>query len=83
MFAGRLEPGDKLSSVRDFACTFQVNPNTVQKALSELEEEGLIFTERTNGKYVTTDRKIIDEARKKYAEELTKEYQNKMKAIGF
>ena len=54
-----------------------------KKALSELEEEELIFTERTNGKYVTTDRKIIDKARKKYAKELTKEYQNKMKAIGY
>lgn len=83
MFAGRLKPGDKLPSVRDFACAFQVNPNTVQKALSELEMEKLIFTERTNGKYITMDKRMIDKSRKKYAKELTKEYQSKMKAIGF
>lgn len=83
MFAGRLKPGDKLPSVRDFAYTFQVNPNTVQKALNELETEELIFTERTNGKYVTKNQKLIDEARNIYARKLTKEYQNKMKAIGY
>jgi len=82
MFAGDLRPGDKLPSVRDFALQFKVNPNTIQKALGELESENLIYTERTNGKYVTTDQKLIERCRDQYAEELTREYQKKIHEIG-
>ena len=52
-------PGAKLPSVREMSLIFEVNPNTIQKALGELEELGLIFTERTNGKFVTLDEKLI------------------------
>ena len=83
IIAGRIQPGSKLPSVRDFALQFKVNPNTVQRALNELENEQLIYTERTNGKYITDDNRLIAHHRKKYAEELTKEYKNKMKEIGF
>ena len=69
--------------MRDFALRFQVNPNTAQRALGELEDEGLIYTERTNGKYITDDEKLIAHHRKRYAAELTKEYKNKMREIGF
>ena len=69
--------------MRDFALQFKVNPNTVQRALNELENEQLIYTERTNGKYITDDNRLIAHHRKRYAEELTKEYKNKMKEIGF
>ena len=82
IFAGRLKPGDKLSSVRDFALQFKVNPNTVQKALSELEATGMIFTERTNGKYVTSNQELISRYRDEYAKTLTREYKFKMKEIG-
>lgn len=54
-----LSPGQKLPSVREFSLQFSVNPNTIQKALSQLEEDGLIFTERTNGKFVTLDTEVI------------------------
>ena len=53
----------------------------MQKALNELEEEKLIFTERTNGKYVTENIRLIEYYRRKYAEKLTKEYKEKMKEI--
>ena len=69
--------------MRDFALALNVNPNTMQRALNELEEEGLIFTERTTGKFVTEDKKLIDRYRKKYAKEITEEYKNKMREIGF
>lgn len=52
--------GDKLPSVRELSVLYAVNPNTIQKALGELEEIGLIFTERTNGKFVTEDMKVIN-----------------------
>ena len=59
IISGRLKKGDKILSVREYATLLQVNPNTVQKSLSELEKEGLIYTERTNGKYVTNDESLI------------------------
>ena len=55
--SGKYEKGSKLPSVRELALTMKVNPNTMQKALVELENEKLIYTERTNGKYVTEDEK--------------------------
>ena len=54
------KPLDKLPSVRELSCIYEVNPNTVQKALFELESMGLIFTERTNGKFVTEDLSLIE-----------------------
>ena len=53
LISGVFKSGEKLPSVREFATTFKVNPNTMQKALAELESLDLIYTERTNGKYVT------------------------------
>lgn len=58
--SGELAPGEKLESVRNLAKTYSVNPNTVQRALQELEREELIATDRTRGKYVTDNRKSID-----------------------
>ena len=52
--------GEKLPSVRDFALEFEVNPNTIQKSLAELEQIGLILTDRTNGKYVTQNEELIN-----------------------
>ena len=51
--SGKLKAGERLPSVRELALTTRVNPNTMQKALVELENEGLVYTERTNGKFVT------------------------------
>ena len=63
LISGVFKSGDKLPSVREFATTFKVNPNTMQKALAELESIGLIYTERTNGKYVTNNPKTIEKCR--------------------
>lgn len=54
--SGERGPGDKVEPVRDLARTLGVNPNTVQRAFSELEREGLMYTERTSGRYITADR---------------------------
>ncbi len=74
--------GDKLPSVREFAIIFKVNPNTMQKALAELESQKLIYTERTNGKYVTKDEKLIEKLKDEYAITLAKNYICGMKKIG-
>lgn len=56
---GERSPGDKIDSVRSLASTYGVNPNTVQKALAELERDGLTETRRTAGRFVTEDKKLI------------------------
>ena len=75
--------GERLPSVRELALTLKVNPNTMQKALIELENQKLIYTERTNGKYVTEDKKIIEKIKNDYAKELTNKYFSNMKSIGY
>ena len=82
LISGVFKCGEKLPSVRDFATTFKVNPNTMQKALTELENENLIYTERTNGKYVTKDPKVIEKLKDEYAMTLAKSYFEGMKRIG-
>ena len=80
---GALSPGEKLPSIRDLAITYKVNPNTVSKALSELENISLIYTERTNGKYVSSDISLINKYKEEYAASLTEEYINKMINLGY
>ena len=60
----------------------KVNPNTIQKALSELEDEKLIYTERTNGKFVTEDEKLIQNVKKQLAKEKVNNYIKSMNSIG-
>lgn len=83
IISGKIGVGERLLSVRELALQFKVNPNTMQKALGELEELGLIYTERTNGKYVTNDQKLINKYKEEYAIELSKKYFSNMKSIGF
>lgn len=80
--SGKYEKGSKLPSVRELALTMKVNPNTMQKALVELENEKLIYTERTNGKYVTEDEKKLEKTKKQLAQEKVNNYLNSMKSIG-
>jgi DNA-binding transcriptional regulator YhcF (GntR family) len=83
IISGRLSAGERLPSVRDLALQIKVNPNTLQKALSELEDAGLIFTERTNGKFVTEDLSLIEKERLEYANELSQKFILNMENIGF
>ena len=75
-------PGDKLPSVRDLALDAGVNPNTMQRALAELERRGLVYSERTSGRFVTKEEAVLrdlhEELAKKYFEELTE----KLRKIG-
>ena len=82
LISGVFKPGDKLPSVREFATTFKVNPNTMQKALAELESMNLIYTERTNGKYVTNNEELIKKLKDEYAITLARSYFQGMKKIG-
>ena len=80
--SGKLKAGERLPSVRDLALKTRVNPNTMQKALTELENEGLVYTERTNGKFVTNNKELIERIKKELAEEKINNFLNDMKNIG-
>ncbi len=75
-------PGSKIPSVRELAVQAQVNPNTMQKALQELEDKKLIITERTNGKFVTDDIKFIQKQRDQLAQQKIVTFFREMKDLG-
>lgn len=77
------EPGDKLPSVRELALEASVNPNTMQRALSELEKEKIIYAERTSGRYVTDDLALINTLKSDFAGEITRDFITKLKNLGF
>lgn len=81
--SGYYPPGGKLPTVRDLAAEAAVNPNTMQKAFSELERSGLIVTQRTNGRTVTEDKALIDEIRDNMARSHVTEFVSRMKELGF
>ena len=82
IITGEYKPNEKIPSVREFSLQFEVNPNTVQKALSELERLGLIYTERTNGKFVTDNSKIIDDVRKESIRSVIDDFYESMLSFG-
>ena len=65
IISGKFKTTEKLPSVREFAITYSVNPNTVQKALQILEDESLIITDRTNGKFVSENSDTINSQKNK------------------
>lgn len=82
IISGKLKSGEKLPSVREYANDVKVNPNTMQKALQELEREKLIYTERTNGKYVTDDKKLIGKYKHEMAKDIITNFVKDMHDIG-
>lgn len=83
IITGIYKPGDKLPSVRDFAMQAAVNPNTMQKALSELEQMGLVYTKRTSGRFITEDEEMIQKMKAEIALEKVKDFLEKMHSLGF
>lgn len=78
-----LSMGQQLLPVREFAQEARVNPNTVQRAFQELEKEGLVYSARTSGRFVTEDEKLIDQKRHEIAQSLMQNFVTEMTAIGF
>ncbi len=81
--AGIYEPGEKIPSVRELAADAGVNPNTMQKALAELERRNLVVTLRTSGRVVTEDLNMIRETKNQLAKEQIDDFLKRMKALGF
>lgn len=83
IISGTYHAGDKLPSVRDLAIEAAVNPNTMQKALSELERQGLVYSQRTSGRFITEDTKMLNKLKADMAEEHIRDFLEKMKHLGF
>lgn len=81
--SGYFKPSDKLPSVRDLAAEASVNPNTMQKALAELEGRGLIYSNRTSGRYITSDLSLIKKLKEQSAKDLILDFLDKMNQLGF
>lgn len=80
---GSYKCGEKIDSVRDLAIEAGVNPNTMQRALSEIESIGLIETKRGDGRYITDDAEKISTLRYKYIEDSAIDFINRMKDLEF
>ncbi len=81
--SGELAPGARLSTVRDLAAEAGVNPNTMQRAMQELEREGLVYSQRGNGRFVTEDTGAIDKAKRVLAEQHMEDFFRAMQGLGY
>lgn len=83
IFSGSYHPGDKIPSVRELALVAGVNPNTMQKALTELESLGIVYTNRTAGRYITEDTRLLQSLRRQTANAEIHIFLTHMQQIGF
>ncbi len=83
IISGLYQPGTKLPSVRELAAQAKVNPNTMQKALTELERSGLVHSMRTSGRFITEDTDMIKRMKEDLAADQIKEFLEKMSSMGF
>lgn len=81
--AGVYTPGDKLPSVRDLALDASVNPNTMQKALAELERGGLVYSQRTSGRFITENETLLKKMKTDLASTHVRQFLGSMKLLGF
>lgn len=83
IICGTYKSGEKLPSVRDIANEASVNPNTMQKALTELEKLGLVFSKRTSGRFITEDSNLINSMKTNLAKDQINNFLNNMNKIGY
>lgn len=81
--SGRLKPNDQVETVREMAMKFGVNPNTIQRALQELEREGLLKSERTAGRFICATDEMIRELKEKQGKEKTLHFVEEMTNLGY
>ena len=83
IIAGSYQPGDRLPSIRDMAMIYEVTPNTIQRALQLLEQEGILRTARTNGKFITADDALLRRLRGDVLRERAAAMTRELLAYGF
>ena len=80
--SGAYKPGDKVPAVRELAMDAGVNPNTMQRALAELERRGLVYSERTSGRFITKEESVLKDLRDDLARHYFDELTEKLGKIG-
>ena len=80
--SGELLPGSQIKPVRELAMEAGVNPNTMQRALTQLEQEGLLFTMRTSGRFVTENEKVLRAMRRNLSEQYVGELFETLESLG-
>ena len=83
IIAGVYPMGSSFPTVRELAAEAQVNRNTMQRALSDLETEGLVITNRTAGRVVTTDQKLIELKKLELARANIHNFLDMMESLGY
>ena len=83
ILSGHYRPGERFPSVRELATEAAVNPNTMQKALAALEQEGLLIGSRTNGRTVTSDASLIGSMRDELADGIVENCYQALAKLGF
>ncbi|MEG1687078.1 MAG: GntR family transcriptional regulator [Angelakisella sp.] len=83
IISGELPAGSRLPAVREMAAEAAINPNTMQKALSELEREGLLYAQRTNGRFVTEDSELLRQLRYRLARDKLVTLISQMQRLGY
>ena len=81
--SGAIKPGEKIPPVRELAAEFGVNPNTMQRALQELERQGLVYSQRTSGRFVTEETDVIENAKRSLADEQVRSFLDAMARLGY
>ena len=81
--SGQRKAGDKVPAVRELAAEAGVNPNTMQRALAELERTGLVYTQRTAGRFVTEDAAVVDSAKQELAHQQIGAFLHRMERMGY
>ena len=83
IISGEIELDSKLDSVRSLAADAMVNPNTMQKALAELEREGFVYSKRTSGRFVTDNKELIEKERKNLVKDNVKKTLDTLINLGY
>jgi GntR family transcriptional regulator len=82
IISGRLKAGDKMPSVREMSESFKVNPNTIQRVFLELEREGITYSQRGIGTFVSGGNELLERLKTNQAEKYTNRFVNEMKELG-
>ncbi|WP_346886426.1 GntR family transcriptional regulator [Clostridium sp. UBA4395] len=82
IISGEYKPGQKFPTVRELAEEASVNPNTIQKALAELERSGFVYSQRTSGRFITEDIDMIKEIKLDIAKDQAVNFLKSMKSLG-
>ena len=83
ILSGEYAPGQKLPAIREFSAEAAVNPNTLQRAFEELERRGLVYTQRTAGRFISEEPELIAKLRRQYAEEAVRAFLNQTQSLGY